>query len=60
MWIVCLLCFAIFLKLEGLERLEKSGIMKNITYSIFICQKQNLNEKYIKNEGWNFKIHLLG
>lgn len=34
--------------------------MKNITYSIFICQKQNLNEKYIKNEDWNFKIYLLG
>lgn len=60
MWIVCLLCFAVFLKLEDLERLEKSGIIKNITYFIFICQEQNLNEMYIKNEDWNFKVHLLG
>lgn len=59
MWIVSLE-FCCFAKTEGLERLEKPGVMKNITYSTFIFQKQNLNEKYIKNEDCNFKVSLSG
>lgn len=35
-WIVCLLGCAALLKFESLERLEKSGVMKNTAYSTFI------------------------
>lgn len=58
MWIVCLLSFAVFLKFGGLEGIEKSGIIKNISLSSFSETKS----KWKIYENWELeaKVSLSG